>query len=76
MFQKEEKSAIIKIILFFFFLDLVYLEKKKEANKEFIWFIASLLLIPIYGLGLIGLIILFGRRQQRLFKYIKEYETA
>ena len=76
MFHKEEKSAIIKIILFFFFLDLVYLEKNKEANKEFIWFIVSLLLIPIYGLGLIGLIILFGRRQKRLFKYIKEYETA
>ena len=32
MFHKEEKSAIIKIILFFFFLDLVYLEKNKEAN--------------------------------------------
>ena len=75
MFQREEKKAIIKIILYFFFLDLVYLEKKREAWKELIWLIISLLLLSII-IGIIPLVILLAKRQKRLFKYIKEYESA
>jgi len=75
MFQREEKKAIIKIILFFFFLDLEYLGKRKEAFKEVIWLIFSLLLLTVI-VGIIPLVILLVKRQTRLFKYIKEYESA
>ena len=75
MFQREEKKAIIKIILFFFFLDLSYLGKHDAALKEAIWLIGSLLLCFIL-IGFIPLLILLYKRQTRLFKYIKEYETA
>ena len=75
MFQQEEKRAIIKIMLFFFFLDLSYLGKDKEALIEALWLIISLLLCFVF-IGIIPLIILLIKRQTRLFKYIKEYETA
>tara|TARA_B100001248_G_C27059488_1_gene308915 strand:+ start:125 stop:367 length:243 start_codon:yes stop_codon:yes gene_type:complete len=75
MFQKEEKKAIIKIILFLFFLDLSYLGKNKAALIEALWLIISLLLCFVL-IGIIPLILLLAKRQTRLFKYIKEYETA
>ena len=75
MFQKEEKKAIIKIILFLFFLDLSYLGKNKAALIEALWLVISLLLCFVL-IGIIPLILLLAKRQTRLFKYIKEYETA
>ena len=75
MFQKEEKKAIIKIILFLFFLDLSYLGKNKAALIEALWLVISLLLCFVL-IGIIPLILLLAKRQNRLFKYIKEYETA
>ena len=56
MFQKEEKKAIIKIILFLFFLDLSYLGKDKEALIEALWLIISLLLCFVI-IGIIPLVI-------------------
>ena len=75
MFQQEEKRAIIKIMLFFFFLDLSYLGKNKAALIEALWLVISLLLCFVL-IGIIPLILLLAKRQNRLFKYIKEYETA
>ena len=75
MFQREEKKAIIKIILFFFFLDLFYLGKDKAALIEALWLVISALLCFVI-IGFIPLIILLAKRQTRLFKYIKEYESA
>ncbi len=75
MFQREEKKAIIKIILFFFFIDLSYLGKSKESLIEAVWLFLSLLLLTVV-IGIVPLIILLIKRQKRLFKYIKEYETA
>ena len=75
MFQKEEKKAIIKIILFLFFLDLSYLGKHKAALIEALWLVISLLLCFVL-IGIIPLILLLAKRQNRLFKHIKEYETA
>ncbi len=75
MFQKEEKKAIIKIILFLFFLDLSYLGKNKAALIEALWLVISLFLCFVL-IGIIPLILLLAKRQTRLFKYIKEYETA
>ena len=75
MFQKEEKKAVIKIILFLFFLDLSYLGNNKAALIEALWLVISLLLCFVL-IGIIPLILLLAKRQTRLFKYIKEYETA
>ena len=75
MFQKEEKKAVIKIILFLFFLDLSYLGNNKAALIEALWLVISLLLCFVL-IGIIPLILLLAKRQTRLFKYIKEYESA
>ena len=78
MFRKEEKKAIIKMILFFFFLDLEYLGQRKEGIIEALWLLGSAIIAfvlhPFWGF--IALIPLLIKRQKRLFKYINEYEIA
>ena len=75
MFRKEEKKPIIKIFLGFLFADKSYAEKKYlvdflEALGFFAGIFTSVLLIGIPLALWIGY-----RKQGRIFKYLREYES-
>ena len=75
MFRKDEKTPIIRILMGVLFMDKSYIEGKWWIDLfELALFLAGAGTSIVF-FGIFPLVFVIFRKQKRIFKYVREYES-